>query len=197
MSEMQKFVNEQLGCALNVIDLEGKFFFIGKEAAHALKYKDTDQAIRVNCKHSKTYPVQDTGQVRNVKIIPESDLYRLIANSQKPEAEPFKDWVFEEVIPSIRKHGAYMTQKVAQQAYDNPESIVALARRILEDANQIDFLKRRDAIFGNRTPFGNISHETGLPRTLPVRGYLRSNSRGYEFVPDAIQLSLFNNEIEG
>lgn len=194
MNEIQKFVNEQMGCALSVIDLDGKFFFVGKEAAKALGYSNTEQAVRVNCKRAQTYPLSSSGQVRNVKIIPESDLYRLISNSQKPEAEPFKDWVFEEVLPSIRKHGAYLTPEVAAQAFDNPEVIRALAAQIMQDERRINYLEARDAIFGNRTLFGAPSANTGLPRTLPVHGYLRSNSRGIEFVPDAIQLSLFEGK---
>lgn len=86
---------------------DGEPWFVGKDVASVLGYKDTDQAIRVHCKAVESYPVNSTGQVRNTNIIPERDVYRLIMRSKLPAAEAFENWVVSEVLPSLRKTGRY------------------------------------------------------------------------------------------
>ncbi|AAW62203.1 phage antirepressor [Gluconobacter oxydans] len=87
--------------------LDGEPQFAASQVAAALGYADTDQAVRKHCKAAKTYPVEMTGQVRNVKMIPERDVYRLILRSKKPTAEAFEEKVVGEILPSIRKTGGY------------------------------------------------------------------------------------------
>ena len=89
--------------------LDGEPQFAASQVAAALGYADTDQAVRKHCKAAKTYPVEMTGQVRNVKMIPERDVYRLILRSKKPTAEAFEEKVVGEILPSIRKTGSYNT----------------------------------------------------------------------------------------
>lgn len=86
---------------------DGGIWFVAKDAAVALGYRDPDQAVRKHCKRFMTSPVESTGQVRHLKIIPEPDLYRLVMKSNLPSAEKFENWVFEEVLPSIRRTGTY------------------------------------------------------------------------------------------
>ena len=86
---------------------DGEPWFVAKDVALVLGYSDTDQAIRTHCKAGSTYPVEMTGQVRHIKIIPERDVYRLIFRSRLPAAEHFEEWVVGEVLPSIRKTGSY------------------------------------------------------------------------------------------
>lgn len=83
-------------------------WFIAKDVATLLGYRDTDQAIRAHCKSTDTYPVNLTGQVRHIKSIPERDVYRLIMRSKLPAAEQFEEWVVGVVLPSIRKTGGYV-----------------------------------------------------------------------------------------
>ncbi|MEW9272375.1 phage antirepressor [Gluconobacter oxydans] len=87
--------------------LDGEPQFAASQVAAALGYADTDQAVRKHCKAAKTYPVEMTGQVRNVKMIPERDVYRLILRSKKPSAEAFEEKVVGEILPRIRKTGSY------------------------------------------------------------------------------------------
>jgi len=105
-------------------------WFIAKDVAEALGYTDTDQAIRKHCKAAITSPVESTGQVRHMRIIPERDVYRLIFNSRLQSAERFEDWVVTEVLPSIRKRGMYIMgqQKIRTELLD------ALAENIREKA---------------------------------------------------------------
>lgn len=107
MDKLTIFDHESFG-SIRTLLRDGDPWAVAKDVAEALGYADTDQAIRQHCKKAKNlndyYPV--TG-LTPPKIIPEGDLYRLIFRSKLPQAEDFRDWVCEEVLPSIRKTGAY------------------------------------------------------------------------------------------
>jgi len=84
-------------------------WFVAIDIAKILGYEKPNNAINTHCKKVNKFKYPETGQPIN--IIPESDLYRLIIRSKLPTAERFGDWVFEEVLPSIRKTGKYELQK--------------------------------------------------------------------------------------
>lgn len=119
------------GVAIRIItDHSGEPWFIAKDVADLLAYADTDQAIRIHCKAARTCPVEMTGQVRHVKVIPERDLYRLVMRSQMPAAEAFEEWVVGEVLPSIRKTGSYQRPlSPAEQLLANAQLMVDVERR--------------------------------------------------------------------
>lgn len=77
--------------------------------AEKLGYVDTTQAIRKHCKGGVETTLPTAGGMQTMKVIPESDVYRLVMRSKLEEAEKFQDWVVEEVLPSIRKRGMYVT----------------------------------------------------------------------------------------
>lgn len=190
MNEMQKFVNEQLGYELRVTDQNGDPWFVAKDVCDTLEIQNVTQAVAELDEDERA--MFNIGRQGEANIISEAGLYSLILRSRKPEAKLFKRWITHDVLPSIRKHGAYVKPNVTGQALDNREVIRAFAAQIIRDEKRINLLEGKEEVFGNRTPFGIPSEETGLPRTVPVRGYLRSGSRSLEFVPDVIQLSLFN-----
>lgn len=119
------------GAEIRVItDEQGEPWFVAKDVADLLEYSDTDQAVRAHCKAAKTYPVEMTGQVRNVKVIPERDLYRLVMRSKMPAAEAFEEWVVGDVLPSIRKTGSYQRKlSPAEQLLANAQLLVDMERR--------------------------------------------------------------------
>lgn len=90
---------------------EGNVWFVAKDVAECLGFKDTDDAIRKHCNHAKTLKPGKTpgltSSPRGINIIPESDVYRLVMRSKLPAAEQFQTWVCEEVLPAIRKTGGY------------------------------------------------------------------------------------------
>jgi len=108
----------------------GEPWFVGRDVAFALGYISTENAISRHCKASKTCPIETGGQVRDVKIIPERDVYRLIIKSKLPASEKFEEWVVGEVLPSIRKHGAYMTPDVLTQATSDPDFMIGLLQNL-------------------------------------------------------------------
>ena len=95
------------GFPVRVIDGHGEPWFIAKDIADALGYANTSKAINTHCKAINTCHTEMGGQVRAVQIIPERDLYRLVMKSKLPAAEQFEEWVVGQVLPSIRKTGAY------------------------------------------------------------------------------------------
>ena len=95
------------GHPVRIVDQDGEPWFVARDVAGILGYADTDDAIRRHCKNTQTYTGETPGQVRSIRIIPESDVNRLMMRSNKEEALVFQDWLAEEVLPSIRKTGGY------------------------------------------------------------------------------------------
>lgn len=97
------------GLSVRTVQIEDKTYFVGKDAASALSYVDTVNALKQHCRGVvKHHPIPDAlGRLQETRIIDEPDLMRLVVNSTLPSAERFERWVFEDVLPSIRKTGSY------------------------------------------------------------------------------------------
>lgn len=128
MNELQIFKSEEFG-EIRSIELNGEPYFVGKDIANILGYERSDNAIRTHVeKEDKlTHQISASGQARNMTIINESGLYSLIMSSKLPTAKKFKRWVTNEVLPQIRKHGAYLTNKKIEEVLTNPDTIIKLA----------------------------------------------------------------------
>lgn len=111
-----------------ITDQQGEPWFVAADIAKALGYTDADQAIRRHCKGATKAPVETTGGIQRVSIIPERDVYRLVMRSKLESAERFEEWVVGEVLPSIRKHGGYLSG----QEQDAPELIMAKALMVAQ-----------------------------------------------------------------
>lgn len=106
MNDIMIFNNEEFG-EIRTVEIDGKPYFVANDVAKALGYKRTADAVTAHCKGSVKHRYLTEGGEQEVKIIPEGDVYRLIIRSQLPTAEKFEKWVFDEVLPSIRKTGGY------------------------------------------------------------------------------------------
>ncbi|WP_211233836.1 phage antirepressor KilAC domain-containing protein [Maridesulfovibrio bastinii] len=109
---------------------DGELYFAGKDVATSLGYKNTADAIGKHCKASTTIAKRDGGFLT---IIPERDVYRLIMRSKLPAAEKFEEWVVGEVLPSIRKHNAYMTPDKLEEVLLNPDILIQLATSLKDE----------------------------------------------------------------
>ena len=89
-----------------------------------------DAKTRLDLKGVATTDTLTNGGMQKLDFISEPNLYRLIFQSRKPEAEVFQEWVFSEVLPSIRKHGGYLTQKKIDEVLSDPDTIIALAQNL-------------------------------------------------------------------
>lgn len=111
MNDIQKFTNDEFG-TIRTVEQDGKVMFCGKDVAEALGYSNASKAVRDHCRSDggpNRYPIVDQlGREQQARFITEGDLYRLIASSKLPSAQKFESWVFDEVLPSIRKQGAYV-----------------------------------------------------------------------------------------
>lgn len=107
---IQEFQNEEFG-RIEVLLIDEKPYFPATECAKVLGYSNPADAILRHCKGVVKHDTLTNGGVQSINIIPEGDLYRLIIRSKLPAAERFEKWVFDEVLPSIRKHGAYVTEE--------------------------------------------------------------------------------------
>ena len=110
--QLQVFNHEQFG-DVRIIEEDGKVLFCGKDVAKALGYTNPQKAIRDHCRNRTNRSVphpQSLGKLLDIVFIPEGDAYRLIIHSKLPAAERFEKWVFDEVLPTIRKTGGYGQQ---------------------------------------------------------------------------------------
>ena len=127
--DISTFNNSEFG-EIRTIQNDSGILFCGSDVARALGYARPADAISAHCKGVCVLPTPSAGGVQNTKFITEGDVYRLIAHSKLPGAERFERWVFDEVLPSIRKHGAYLTEDVLEQALTSPDFLIELATRL-------------------------------------------------------------------
>ena len=111
MNDILKFTNDEFG-TIRTVEEDGNVLFCGSDVARALGYKRPNDALKQHCRSGATAfhrPIVDQlGREQQARFITEGDLYRLIASSKLPSAQQFESWVFDEVLPSIRKQGAYV-----------------------------------------------------------------------------------------
>ena len=142
MNEIMIFNNPEFG-EVRTLEEGGTVLFCGTDVARALGYAKPQNAVATHCPHALKRGIGvQTGtradgtpamQMMEMTFIPESDLYRLVFSSKLPTAEKFTDWVTEEVLPSIRKHGAYMTPATIEKLISDPDTIIQLATALKEE----------------------------------------------------------------
>ena len=129
MNDMQIFNNPDFG-TVRTLDDDGMILFCASDIATALGYARPKDAVAAHCKGAVKRRTLTNGGEQEMSFIPESDLYRLVFGSKLPTAEKFTDWVTSEVLPSIRKHGAYMTPETLQAAILNPDTMIQLCQQL-------------------------------------------------------------------
>ncbi len=121
------------GNDVRTMQINGEAWFVGKDVASVLGYQRTAKAIQdhVDDEDKDEVPFRDSiGRMQKTPIINESGLYSLILSSKLPSAKRFKRWVTSEVLPAIRKHGAYMTDQKIKEILLNPDTIIKLATEL-------------------------------------------------------------------
>jgi anti-repressor protein len=122
------------GSDVRVVTIGGEPHFVGKDVAERLGYADPTNAMKQHCKGvAKYHPLETAGGTQNPRVLAEPDVLRLIMGSNLPAAARFERWVFEDVLPSIRKHGAYIG---GQEKMTDAELVAAAfqaANRISEE----------------------------------------------------------------
>ena len=162
-NKMQVFQSEEFG-DLRTIRIDGEPWFVGRDVAAALGYAKPENAMaaHVDPEDKTTTLIQGNGSNYKSKaiIINESGLYSLIFSSKLEAAKRFKRWVTAEVLPSIRKHGAYMTDALLEQAATNADVATQAVKALYEERNL------------NKKLAGQLQQsEARLTETLPKAAY--------------------------
>lgn len=184
MNQMEIFKNPEFG-SIRVIEENGKYLFCGVDVANALGYKDSAKALKTHCTADgwAFYPLIDTmGRTQNTRFISEGNLYRLIVHSKLPSAERFERWVFDEVLPTIRKHGAYLTKEKLWEVATSPEALMKLCSDLLAEREANISLRKENAQLEGKAAFYDLfidlKHSTNLRTTakeldVPERRFVR------------------------
>lgn len=125
------FTNPEFGSLRTITTDDGEIRWVGKDVAEILGYADTFGALKkhVDDEDKLVCQIDSAGQKRDVTVINESGLYSLILSSKLPKAKEFKRWITTEVLPSIRKHGAYVRTEVET---DNTDELIAALKKQVE-----------------------------------------------------------------
>lgn len=123
------------GHEVRTVTINNEPYFVGKDVADILGYQNGSRDINrhVDEEDKLKYRFGTSGQDREMTIINESGLYSLILSSKLPQAKEFKRWVTTEVLPTIRKHGAYLTDSKIEEVLLSPETIISLATQLKDE----------------------------------------------------------------
>lgn len=129
-NEIQRFEFE--GAALRTLtDENGEPWFVAKDVCDILGHSNVSMALdRLDDDERSKF---NLGRQGETNIVNEAGLYSLVLGSRKPEAHEFKRWVTHEVLPSIRRHGAYMTESTLEKAVTEPDFLIRLATQIKQE----------------------------------------------------------------
>lgn len=132
MSEIKVFENSDFG-KVRVSVVDGEPMFCLSDVCKILGLQPGATKNRLDEKGVSLINTLTNGGMQQIVYVNEKNLYKVIMRSDKPQAEPFQDWVCGEVLPSIRKHGAYMTDNVLEQAISNPDFMIGLLQNLKEE----------------------------------------------------------------
>lgn len=190
MNEVKIFENAEFG-SVRAMEIEGEPYFVGKDVAEILGYSNTRDALarHVDNEDKAGVGIHDGSQMREVVVINESGLYSLILSSKLPNAKKFKHWVTAEVLPTIRRHGAYMTDSTLEQALTSPDFLIKLATELKNEKEQRKALEEKveqdkpKVIFADAVSVANTSILVGeLAKILKQNGVNIGQNRLFEYL---------------
>lgn len=172
-NKMAVFNNCEFG-SIRVIEQNGKYLFCGSDVAKALGYSNPRKAVRDHTRGGTKCSIPTTSGDQTMAFIPEGDVYRLIVHSRMPGAERFEKWVFDEVLPMIRKTGGYMTASLLEQAAESRKYFWLLPTSFLPSMRKTGSSPARWNGCGRKqismTPLS-------MKKTAPISGLRRRNCK--------------------
>jgi len=141
-NKIEVFKNNEFGNVRTLYD--GKtLLFCGSDVAKALGYAIPSKAVNDHCKGVSKMEAPSAGGKQTMLFIPEGDVYRLIIRSKLPAADRFERWIFDEVVPTIRKTGGYMTDSLLAQIQNDPAVIYEFANALITERSRSKMLEQQ------------------------------------------------------
>ena len=185
MDNLQVFTKDEFG-TIRTVQLNNETYFVGKDVAEALGYKNTRDALvaHVAEEDKNTVAISDGNRGNpNQTVINESGLYALIFGSKLESAKRFKHWVTSEILPSIRKHGIYETDNVIDNILNNPDFGIELLTKLKEERAARIEAERKNAIIThvNKTnTMTEIAKELNMKSAKELNKYLAEKKIQYK-----------------
>lgn len=195
MKELQIFNNREFG-QIRTIELEGKPYFMASDVAKALGYIRPNDAINQHCRATVKHSTLISGKMQEVNFIGEGDMYRLITHSKLESAERFETWVFDEVLPSIRKHGIYATDNVIDNILNNPDFGIELLTKLKEERTARVEAEKKNAILThiNKTyTMTEIAKELNMKSAVQLNKMLSEKKIQYHINGTWVMYSKYSN----
>ena len=150
-NKIEVFKNEQFG-AVRIILIDKEPWFVGKDVAETLGYSVPRKAIydHVDSEDKRGFQIGTPSGEQTMTVINESGLYSLILSSKIPGAKAFKRWVTDEVLPSIRKYGAFMTPEALEAAMCNPDYLLKVVMALKKESDARIALEKENAQLNER-----------------------------------------------
>ena len=174
-TNMEIFNNAEFG-SVRIIEENGSFLFCASDVAKALGYSNVHSALQRHCKGVvKRDTVTSTRGIQALTYIPEGDVYRLIVHSKLPSAERFERWVFDEVLPSLRRNGIYITDPLVRQFARDPDFAHAVVDALYEQTERVNRLLPKADYFdafvdpGDAVPIRIAAKQLGVSEHWLVR----------------------------
>ena len=175
IANIEIFKNEEFG-SVRIIEEDGKYLFCASDVAKALGYSNVHSALQRHCNGVvKRDTVTSTRGVQTLTYIPEGDVYRLIVHSKLPSAERFERWVFDEVLPSLRANGIYITDPLVKQFARDPDFAHAVVDALYEQSERVNELAPKAGYFdafvdpGDAVPIRIAAKQLGVSEHWFVR----------------------------
>lgn len=201
MTDIQIFKNEQFG-EVRTIEKNGEPWFVAADVCKALEVANSRDAVaRLDEDEKNTVVLTDGNRGNpNVTVVSEAGLYTLVLGSRKPEAKAFKRWITHEVIPTIRRHGAYATETTIESIIADPESGIKLLQALKaeqerrKEAGAIAEAQRPKALFADAVAASDNSILVGeLAKILRQNGVETGQNRLFRWMRDNGYIMRYTN----
>jgi len=181
--EMFKFESSPVRTAL----VDGEPWFLASDVAEALGYKNPADAVRKHCRKGGVAKrdTPTTSGIQAMLYINEPNLFRLTAHSKLPAAAPFEAWIFEEVLPTIRRKGGYIAKTATDAQLKEMELAIGDLRRQIQEERQYSArVEGERDTWKSLVPYGAISSATGTRKVIKRRGTYCAYPRRHDRFPD-------------
>lgn len=173
-NEIMLFKNEEFG-EVRTLVIDGEPWFVGKDVATILGYKDTSDALKkhVDTEDKLSRRFADSGQNREMYVINESGLYSLVLSSKLPKAREFKHWVTSKILPSLRKYGAYFTPEALYQSLCKPENLIEILHALADEQKRNTDLSVENAQLSVKARYYDeiLNSKNNVPVTQIAKDY--------------------------